>query len=208
MEFGGEHLLERCRLFLLIALGETVVTPGAALATAPIRWTSLVSGLLAIGGTLCLWWLYFRAEPIALRHVAGADDVVYASRMAANGLLLIIAGLIALAAADGLVIEHPTRHAAGAVALLLFGGPTLFLLADAGYLRLVAGRAPYPQLVTIAVLAIACGAALATIQLVVALAVVAILLGLVAFEHGLTNPFSVFSRSGGTRGEGHRKEVV
>jgi low temperature requirement protein LtrA len=37
VEFGGEHFLERCRLFLLIALGETVVTPGAALASAPIR---------------------------------------------------------------------------------------------------------------------------------------------------------------------------
>lgn len=30
LAFGSEHLMERCRLFLLIALGETVVTPGTA----------------------------------------------------------------------------------------------------------------------------------------------------------------------------------
>jgi low temperature requirement protein LtrA len=55
LECAGEHMLERCRLFLLIALGETVVTPGAALAGAPVRLASLASGSLALAGTLCLW---------------------------------------------------------------------------------------------------------------------------------------------------------
>jgi low temperature requirement protein LtrA len=182
VEFGGEHLLERCRLFLLIALGETVVTPGVALAAAPIRWTTLASGVLAIAGTLCLWWLYFRAEPIALRHVAATEDVVYASRMAANGLLVMIAGLIALAAGNGLVIDHPTRDTTVAVALMLFAGPALFLLAQAGYMRLVFGTTPRPQLLTIAVLAIGCAAALAASELVVGLVVVVILAGLVLVE--------------------------
>jgi low temperature requirement protein LtrA len=131
LEFGGEHLMERCRLFLLIALGETVVTPGTALASAPINATSLISGTLAIAGTLCLWWLYFRAEPIALRHVSDTEDRVYASRMAGNGLLALIAGLIALAAGNALVIDHPTRDSTLALALLLFGGPALFLLTQA-----------------------------------------------------------------------------
>jgi low temperature requirement protein LtrA len=58
-------MLERLRLFLLIALGETIVTPGAAVAAAPIRVTTLMSGTLALAVTLCLWWLYFRGEPIA-----------------------------------------------------------------------------------------------------------------------------------------------
>jgi low temperature requirement protein LtrA len=48
---------------------------------------------------------------------------VYASRMAANGLLLMIAGLIALAAGNALVIDHPTREATLALVLMLFGGP-------------------------------------------------------------------------------------
>jgi low temperature requirement protein LtrA len=65
--------MEQCRLFLLIALGETVVTPGAALASAPIRITTLASGALALAGTLCLWWLCFHAEPLALKHAAGTE---------------------------------------------------------------------------------------------------------------------------------------
>ena len=73
VEFADEHLMERCRLFLLIALGETVATPGTALATAPIGVQTLAGGVLALAGTLCLWWLHFHAEPLALRHVARTD---------------------------------------------------------------------------------------------------------------------------------------
>jgi hypothetical protein len=59
--------------------------PGTALTTAPIRMATLAGGSLALAGTLCLWWLYFRAEPLALRHVATTGDRVYASRMASTG---------------------------------------------------------------------------------------------------------------------------
>ena len=183
LEFGGEHLMERIRLFLLIALGETVVTPGAALATAPIRATSLLSGTLAIAGTLCLWWLYFRAEPIALRHVSRTEDPVYASRMAGNGLLVLIGGLIALAAGNALVIDHPTRDSTLALALLLFGGPALFLLTQAWYLRLVFATTPRSHLVTVAALAAVTGAALPAPALVTGLVVVIVLSALVAVEH-------------------------
>ena len=182
-EFGGEHLMERCRLFLLIALGETVVTPGVALATAPIRVTTLVSGTLAFTGTLSLWWLYFRAEPIAREHVSSSVDRIYASRMAVNGLLLIIAGLIALAAGNAMVIDHPSRDATIALVLMLAGGSAMFLLARTWYLRLVFGTAPRAGLLTVTVLAAVSAAALAASALVASLAVVAVLTGLVAVEH-------------------------
>jgi hypothetical protein len=41
---------------------------------------------LALAVTLCLWWLYFRGEPIAQRHVAAAEDRIYAVRIARTGL--------------------------------------------------------------------------------------------------------------------------
>jgi low temperature requirement protein LtrA len=186
LQFGGEHMMERFRLFLLIALGETIVTPGVALAAAPIRATTLTSGVLALAGTLCLWWLYFRGEPIAISHVARTADRVYASRMGANGLLIMIGGLIALAAGNALVIEHPSRQATVATTLLMAGGPAMFLVARAGYMRLVFGTAPRPQLVTIAALGATAAAASAAPALVVALAVVAVLVGLVAVEWRLS----------------------
>lgn len=175
--------MERIRLFLLIALGETVVTPGIALASAPIRATSLLSGVLAIAGTLCLWWLYFRAEPIALRQVSSSEDRVYASRMAGNGLLVLIASLIVLAAGNALVIDHPTRDSTLALALLLFAGPALFLLTQAWYLHLVFGTTPRSHLVAIVALAAVTAATLPAPALVTGAAVVAVLSALVAGEH-------------------------
>jgi low temperature requirement protein LtrA len=176
-------MMERYRLFLLIALGETVVTPGAALATTPIRAASLASGMLALAGTLCLWWLYFRGEPIALRHVARAEDRVYASRMGINGLLVMIAGLIALAAGNALVIDHPSRDTTLALAVMLCGGPALFLVARVWYQWLVLGAAARAQLLTIAALAATAVAVRNAPALVAALAVVAILATLVTGEH-------------------------
>jgi low temperature requirement protein LtrA len=184
VEFAGEHLMERCRLFLLIALGETVATPGAALATAPTRVQTLAGGALALAGTLCLWWLYFHAEPIALRHVARTEDRVYASRMGTNGLFFMIAGLIALAAGNALVIDHPAAEATLAVALMLCGGPGVFLLARAWYQRRVfTTAAPRSQLVTIGVLVTTVAALRTAPALVASLAPVAVLAALVIVEH-------------------------
>jgi low temperature requirement protein LtrA len=183
VEFAGEHFMERCRLFLLIALGETVVTPGAALASAPIRITTLASGTLALAGTLCLCWLYFHAEPLALRHVADTEDRVYASRMGANGLLCMIAGLIVLAAGNALVIEDPSRETTLALTLMLFAGPAMFLAARVWYQRTVFGASAQPQFVTIGALAAAASAALLAPALAASLTVVAVLAGLVLVEH-------------------------
>jgi low temperature requirement protein LtrA len=184
IEFGGEHLMERFRLFLLIALGETVVTPGAALAAAPIRVATLAGGTLALAATLSLWWLYFRGEPIAQRHVASSEDRVHTLRMGANGLLLMIAGLIVLAAGNALVIDRPLRDASLLLVLMLFGGPGMFLVARAWYQWLVFGTVPRAQLVTIGVLAATGAAAGRTVPaLAAAVAVVAVLAGLVILEY-------------------------
>jgi low temperature requirement protein LtrA len=184
VEFAREHLLERFRLFLLIALGETIVTPGAALAVAPIQVTTLASGSLALASTLCLWWLYFRGEPIAQSHVASAEDRVSAIRMGANGLLLMIAGLIMLAAGNALVIDNPSRDASLALVLMLFGGPAMFLVARACYQWLVVGTAPRAQFVTIGLLAATAAAAARTVPaLFAALVAAAILAYLVILEH-------------------------
>jgi low temperature requirement protein LtrA len=66
--------------------------------------------------------LYFRAEPIAREHVSSTEDRIYASRMAVNALLFIVAVLITLAAGNAIVIDHPSRDATLALVLMLFGG--------------------------------------------------------------------------------------
>jgi low temperature requirement protein LtrA len=65
------------------------------------------------------------------------SDPVRATRQAANALLVMVAGLIAVAVANEMAIAHLHGHASAALSLLLFGGPVLFLLALGPYLWVV-----------------------------------------------------------------------
>jgi len=133
--FDAEHMLERCRLFLIIALGETVLTTGAAIAASPITGSTVATGTFALVGTVALWALSFgRAHRLILQHVGKTSDPIRASRHAINALLIMVAGLIAVAVANKEVIAHPYGQTSFALSLLLAGGPILFLAAQGWYL--------------------------------------------------------------------------
>ena len=132
--FDAGHMLERCRLFLLIALGETVFTTGTAIATAPAGLMTLITGTLALAGTVAVWALAFgRAGHLSLQHAEETRDPVLASRHAVNVLMPMVAGLIAIAVANEIIIAHPQQHTSLALSLLLAGGPILFLAAQLWY---------------------------------------------------------------------------
>ena len=78
--FEGSHMLERCRLFLIIALGETVLTTGTAIAAATMAPTTVVTGTAALAGTVALWALGFgSAHSLTARHVEETRDPVHAN---------------------------------------------------------------------------------------------------------------------------------
>jgi low temperature requirement protein LtrA len=132
--FAGGHMLERCRLFLLIALGETVLATGAAIAGAPMTRMTVVTGTVALVGIVALWALGFgRAGRLTLRYVEETSDPVLASRHAGDALTVMVAGLIAVAVANEEVIAHPQEPASTVLSVLQFGGPIIFLLAQAWY---------------------------------------------------------------------------
>jgi len=142
--FDGDHMLERCRMFLLIALGETVLTTGTAISQSPLTLMTLVTGTSAFVGTTALWGLSFgRAHTLILRHLEETCDPIRASRHAVNVLMILVTGLIAVAVANKMVIASPQSLANGAALnLMLFGGPILFLLAQSWYLRTVLHVSP------------------------------------------------------------------
>jgi low temperature requirement protein LtrA len=139
----AEHLLERFRLFFLIALGETVLTLGNAFADQPVQGDRLLVLAVAFAGTVALWWCYFhRAEEIGINAVEGAAD---ASRIVGLGnytLIVMVIGIIAIAVGDELAIAHPHDPNTASTAVLIFGGPAIFLLAQLGFMRRVTGRVP------------------------------------------------------------------
>lgn len=135
------HLLERFRLFFLIALGETVLTIGKAFVAVPVDAGRVVALAAAFVGTVSLWWCYFhRAERIGIDAVAGARD---ASRLVAVGnytLVAMVIGIIGIAVGDELAIADPGfEGATTAMSALIFGGPAIFLLAQLAFFHQATG---------------------------------------------------------------------
>ncbi|MGW1747373.1 low temperature requirement protein A [Streptomyces sp. NPDC002092] len=126
--FAGGHLLERGRLFVIIALGETVMTTGTALTAAPYEPMTLLTGSVALTGTVALFWLYFSRSERVVRHFQRTEDPMRAGRSGVISLMATVTGLIAAAVADERVIVHPVDHAGITTNLLLFGGPALYLV--------------------------------------------------------------------------------
>jgi low temperature requirement protein LtrA len=149
--FDADHMLERCRTFLLIALGESILTTGSAIIDVSgmgLTLPTLVTGTLAMVATTALWAQGFgRSNRIIRRHVERTNDPIHASRHAVNAMTLMVAGVIALAVANQEVVSRPLGGTTWPLALLLAGGPFLFLCAQGWYLWAVSAVRPRTHLV-------------------------------------------------------------
>lgn len=151
----GGHFAERCQLFMIIALGESVVAVGASLAGA-----EEVDALLAFAfvgafiGVVALFWLYFdRSAEAGLEAMRASTDP---GKLAATAYHyvhpLMVAGIILTAAGDETVLHDPSHLATAATAWFVVGGSALFLLGHALYLRLIGRAQVLPHLVAAALL--------------------------------------------------------
>jgi low temperature requirement protein LtrA len=169
-EIAGGHLLERFRLFFIIALGETVLTMGTAFTDEPFELERLVALAIGFTGTVALWWCYFqRAEPRGEELIESADDAGGIGLWATWTLTLIVLALIAIAVADELAIAHPGDDATVGLTILAFGGPALFLLSQLLFHRAVFGYIPLSRVLGLAALAIL-GVATAPLTMIVGIA--------------------------------------
>jgi low temperature requirement protein LtrA len=154
-EVAPGHLIERFRLFFIIALGETVLTTGSAFTGEPFELERLLALAIAFTGTVALWWCYFqRSEAIgaeAAGTVEGAGAVGYWGTWT---LTLIVLALIAIAVGDELAIAHPGDEATLGFTILTFGGPALFLLAQIIFTREAVGHVPRSRPLALGALAI------------------------------------------------------
>ena len=154
-EIAGGHLVERFRLFFIIALGETVILTGSAFTGEPFELERLVALVIAFTGTVALWWCYFqRLEARGAEEVEAADDAGAIGWKATWALTLIVIALIGIAVADELAIAHPDDGVTLGFAILAFGGPALFLLAQAFFLRDVFGQVPRSRYLALGALAL------------------------------------------------------
>jgi low temperature requirement protein LtrA len=139
---SGEHLAERCQLFVIIAVGESILTTGATFSNLRITGSTAGALVVAFAGSVALWWVYFdRTAEDGAARIASAEDQGRLGRSAYTYLHLpIVAGIIVAAAGDELTIAHPTGDSGGAVVATVLGGPALFLAGHALFKRAVFGR--------------------------------------------------------------------
>jgi low temperature requirement protein LtrA len=126
----GGHMAERCALFIIIALGESIVVIGATFAE--LTWTTenVLAFVSAFVGSLAMWWIYFHVGAEAgSEQLSKSSEPGRLARLAYTYLHMpIVAGIIVSAVADELVLKHPGGHSDLKTVISAIGGPLLFLV--------------------------------------------------------------------------------
>ena len=122
-------MAERCALFVIIALGESVVVTGATFAE--LSWsTETVSAFVSVlAGSIAMWWIYFhKGAEAGSEEISRSSEPGRLARLAYTYLHMpIVAGIIVSAVADELVLKHPGGHSDLKTVISAIGGPLLFL---------------------------------------------------------------------------------
>ena len=128
----GHHFSERCGLFIIIALGESILVTGAAFAATDLHWLHSLAFAGAFLGTVAMWWLYFDVgAERAARLLTRNKDPGRMARLAYTYLHLpIVAGIIVTAASEEMVMAHPGAPAGIAAITAILGGPALYLAGN------------------------------------------------------------------------------
>jgi low temperature requirement protein LtrA len=144
----GHHLAERCALFVIIALGESVLMTGVTFAEIEKSPAVLLAALVGFATSVTLWWIYFDAGMEQGSHnISTSADPGRLARIAYTYIHLpIIAGIIVEAVADELILAHPDDACDTASALAILGGPALFLVGNALFKRSVGAAWPRSHL--------------------------------------------------------------
>jgi len=180
----ASHFAERFQLFVIIALGESIVVTGATASGFELDLAHGTAIAVAFLSSAALWWLYFDyVAVIAQRRLEGSDDSGRLARDAYTYLHIpIIAGIIVTAVGDELVIAHPTEGLSGAELATVAGGPALYLLGHVGFRLRMTGTPSIKRLVAAAG-CIGAGLLGALVPALAAAALVlAVLVGLIATE--------------------------
>jgi len=149
-------LAERCKLFLIIALGESILVTGRTFGQLDITPATLAAFVVAFLGSVALWWVYFDVSFDAAEQMfASSSDPGRLGRFAYTYLHIpMVAGIIVTAVGDELVIAHPFGHATPDTVATVLGGPALFLAGHLLFKRAVFGVWSIPRMAAIVALGI------------------------------------------------------
>jgi low temperature requirement protein LtrA len=126
-----DHFGERHGLFVIIALGESLIVAASGLSDTDRTTATLVVGLLALLTTCGLWWNYFVDTKPVVEHVVtgrrGRARSVLARDIYSIGHFPIIFGVVLFAVAVEQAVDHPSVAMPLAAVVALAAGLALFI---------------------------------------------------------------------------------
>jgi low temperature requirement protein LtrA len=151
----GAHMAERCGLFIIIALGESILVTGATFAKLDWSLATAAAFLAAFFGSVAMWWIYFNigAERAGDSFAASTDPGRVARLVYTYVHLLIVAGIVVTAVGDELVLAHPAGLSDVKTVIAVLVGPALFLLGNILFKRYGIGRRAFSHWVGLFLLA-------------------------------------------------------
>lgn len=151
---SGEHLAERCALFVIICLGETILTTGRTASEHMNSSLTFVVFFCAFSSTVLMWWIYFdyAQERVSEKVDGAAEPEKIAQSLFNYGHLPIVAGIILTAVGEDFSLSHSHDQATLRQTLAIIGGPVLFLAGAIGVKIASAHMRPVSHFVGIAIL--------------------------------------------------------
>ena len=148
-DVAGEHIAERCSLFIIIALGETLLVTGATVSSLTMTPNHVAAFVVAFVGSVAFWWIYFdTGAETGSRRIAEADDPGHHARLLYTYIhLLIVAGIIVSAVGDELLMAHPDAIPDSPRLMATVGGAALFLVGNVLFKGFARGWPPLSHLV-------------------------------------------------------------
>src|SRR5436190_5163768 len=130
------HFVERHGLVVMVALGESVVAVGIGASHINISWQMIAVAALGLSFSAELWWVYFMGDDEeaegALRAMTPTKREFYAANVAYYWAhLVMLLGIVCIAAGLERAIGHPFDSFSFARALELGGGTALYLAGPA-----------------------------------------------------------------------------
>jgi low temperature requirement protein LtrA len=186
-QIDGGHFAERFELFVIIALGESIVLIGITASDVGLSASVTVALGLAFMSSTALWWLYFSDTARLLAGRIGASGFEETGALGRDVFtylhLPIIAGIVLMAVGDELVIAHPDESLELSGAVTMLGGPALYLVGLVGCLLRIGRGTPGPTVVTVVVLVGAIPLATMVSGMATISFLVIILVGLAVVDH-------------------------
>jgi low temperature requirement protein LtrA len=176
------HWTERHGLFVILAIGESIVAIGVGAAQLPISIPLLAGAVLGVFVSVCLWWLYFDIVSLAAEEVLVEASETARVKIAIDAYTYLhfplVAGIVLAALGVEEVLAHAeeTRPLGAFAAAALAGGLALYLAGHLAFKRRMHGRLNVPRLLATAVLA----AAVPVCAALPPLAALALVLGVLA----------------------------